>query len=386
MKIVHISISDPYVDGWGYQANLLPKYLQKRGVQNVVVASSTHFPAYLKQETIDSIRKNGCDYSIDGVEVKRIPTGRVSSSFIYPKGLMKILEEINPDAIFHHNFNCSSLPISAKYAKKHNIPMVVDNHADTINMTKHKLWQWFYYKLLIGGTCKIYKNQIFKAYGVTHARCDFIHYFYGLTKEKIDFLPIGADVDLADTLDTKSNLRLQYGFNETDFVVVSGGKMGLDKRTDHLIEAVEELSSDYPQLKLALFGAFEDKELEKQASKTTNVSLFGWLDRKKTLELLKMANVACWPYHHTTLIEDAVSVCTPIISRKTGTTEHLIEGNGAWVENGSKDEIKEVLIRILTQNKEKKIEMSRCCESIKKSISYRTVVQKVLDDLSHFRN
>lgn len=385
MKIVHVEISAPFIDNWGYQENLLPKYLQKIGIENYIIASANIFPAYLKQEVIDGIKAKGTDYIMDGIRVKRIHIKKISSSFLFTKGLMQALKEIKPDIIFHHNFNCTSMPISARYAKKHNIPMVCDNHADSINMSKNKLWVWFYYKFMIRMSIQLHKHQIFKAYGVTHSRCNFIHDYYGLSRDKIEFLPIGADVDLAETINSVSELRYKYGYQESDYVVVSGGKMGKEKGTDNLIYAIEELQSLYPQLKLVLFGKFEDDETLTQANNSGNVTLHGWCDRTKTLELLKMANVACWPIHHTTLIEDAVAVCTPVINRKTATSEHLIDGNGVWIKTGSKDEIKNALVQMLTQNGLEKQKMILSCEKMKQIISYDTISKRVLNDIAGFR-
>lgn len=385
MKIAHISVSAPFIDGWGYQENLLPKYLQKAGVQNFIVASSTSFPSYLKKEVIDEIKTKGNRYNLDGVEIRRIPTRKVSTSLFIPKGLKKELEDINPDVIFHHNFNNTSLSISALYAKKRGIPLIVDNHADYINMTKNKVWAWFYYKFLIGMTCKTHQDQIYKAYGVTHSRCKFIHEYYGLTEKKIDFLPIGADVDTADTISPIVELRQKYGVNNNSFVVVTGGKNGKDKGTDNLIKAIEELHSSHPQLKLILFGKFEDEETATLAKNSITTTIYGWCDRVKTLELLKIADVACWPIHHTTLIEDAVSVCTPLINKKTSTTEHLIDGNGIWIKQGTKEEIKDALAQLLSMTELQKKDLCLACEKMKRKISYYTVAKKILDDISQFK-
>lgn len=384
MKIVHVCISGPYIDNWGYQENLLPQYLQKVGVQNYIVASSNDFPNYLKREVAEEIKAKGNKYTLDGIVVCRIPTKKISTSFIYPRGLKEVLKEIQPDVIFHHNLNCTSMPIAARYAKKHGIPMVVDNHADTINMTKNKLWIWFYYKFLIGVSCKLYQKQIYKAYGVTHARCDFIHDYYGLTRKKIDFFPIGADIDVADTISPKAELREKYGFNDTDFVVVTGGKMGKGKGTDLLIYAAEALHKSYPRLKLVLFGLFENNNVKKQAEQSTVTTVHGWCDRTKTLELLKMADVACWPIHHTTLIEDAISVCTPIINRKTDTTEHLIDGNGVWLEKSTEEEIKDALLHLMDLNEQQKEELRLACKKKRENISYNTLAKKLLIDISKF--
>lgn len=381
MKIAHISISAPFIDSWGYQENLLTRYLQDEGVQNYIIASANDFPSYLKQEVIDEIKAKGTTYDLDGIVVRRIPTKKVSTSMAITHGLMDVLKEIQPDAIFHHNLNCTSMPVAARYARKHGIKMVVDNHADPINMTRNKLWAFIYYRILTGTSVKLHQKDIYKAYGVTHSRCDFIHDYYGLTRRKIDFLPIGADVKQADRIAAKEELRIKYCFGVNDFVVVSGGKMGKGKGTDHLIAAAEGLAKEYPLIRLVLFGRFEDAETEAQAKGSPVTQVHGWCDRQKTLELLKMADVACWPIHHTTLIEDAVSVCTPVINRKTGTTEHLIDGNGVWTQDGSVESLRKALLSMLNQTEQEREAMAEACMRKREEISYVTVANKLIKDI-----
>lgn len=386
MKIVHISISAPFVDSWGYQDNLLPKYLQQKGVDNYLIVSSNDLPSSLKPEEIEEIKSKGSRYSLNGFIVIRIRTKKISTSSAITIGLRKALEEIRPDVIFHHNINCTSMPISARYAKKHSIPMVCDNHVDPINVTTNKLWLWFYYKFLTQLSCKLHNKQIYKAYGVTHSRCEFIRDYFGIPQEKIDFLPIGADVDLAATIDPKDALRKKYGFNEQDFVIVSGGKMGAGKRTEQLIRAVDEIQTSIPNIKLVLFGRFDDVETAELADSSKSVTVQGWCDRTKTLELLKMADVACWPYHHTTLIEDAVSVSTPLICRKTGTTEHLICGNGLWIEHGTSDEIVSAIKLLYKLYVQQPNQLEEECALMKERLSYKAVAEKLLSDIAHFNH
>lgn len=379
MKIVHICISNPYIDGWGYQENLLPQYLQKKGVQNFVIASANNFPFYLSSREIRDIKTKGNDYFDGEIHIKRIKTKSFSTSFIVPFGLKEALEKICPDVVFHHNFNCTSFPIAAHYAKKKGIPLVLDNHADVINMSHNKLWVLVYYRLLIRLSCLLFQKEITKAYGVTHARCDFIKDYYGVPSKMIDFMPIGADVDLAEAISSKELLRLKYEFGREDFIIVSGGKMGIDKGTGRLIVAAENMQKSYPNVKLVLFGSITDSETQKQVDNSSVCHLFGWCDRIKTLELLKLADVACWPVHHTTLMEDAISVCTPIITRKTKTTEHLIDGNGVWLEDASAESIMSALQYLLEHDK--KQELKAACMKMEQAISYHTIAEKVLTDI-----
>lgn len=381
MKILHICISGQYIDGWGYQENLLPDYLNDFEAENIVIAPIDNFPCYVKPAEIAAIRAKGSDYYFDGVRVLRIKTIKITTSLLFTRGLKRLLEDIKPDAIFHHNFNCSSLVVAARYSKRHSIPLLVDNHADEINMTSNHLWAFVYYKCLIKSVCRLYRTTIFKAYGVTLSRCDFIKKYYGVPKSKIDFLPIGTDTKLAAQLPSVINIREEYGFTDKDRIIVSGGKMGIGKGTHYLIKAVDSLRSHFPSLKLVLFGKFEDDETETLAKNSPFVKVEGWCDREKTLKLLKMADVACWPVHHTTLVEDAIAVGTPLVLRKTGTTAHLINGNGVWIDTPDSASI-ETAISIIIEDAGSVIKDA--CLAMMNNLDYKTIAKKMVSDIYGF--
>lgn len=374
MKIVHVCIANPYVDNWGYQENLLPEYLHKAGTENHIITSNNALPTYLNAKEKEEIIAKGCKYIIGNTTIHKIKCKRISSTMFISNGLYDKLKELRPDVIIHHGIGPTTLPIVSRYAKKHKCVLFADNHADEINMNKNKLWILIYYKFLSRISCRIRRDTFKKFYGVTNSRCEFLNKYFGVPKDKIELLPIGADTDLAETLGPKDVLRDKYGFSQDEKIIVSGGKMGIHKGTVDLINAIGELSSE--KIRLILFGKFEDKETEKLATSKEYVTLCGWCDRLKTLELLKLADVACWPIHHTTLIEDCISVETPLIIRKTGTTEHLIDGNGCWLDTGCKEELTKTIKGLLG------IEQSSIaskCKYMREKLSYHKIAQSVVD-------
>lgn len=379
MKIVHICISAPYIDGWGYQANLLPDYLNHLGTENYVIASFNNFPSYLKKDEIKEIQGKGEMYKYNGTTIYRIKTHSVSSSFIIPRKLMKVLKSIKPDIIFHHNINSTSLPIAARYSKKFGCLLYVDNHADEINMSKNKLWVALYHKIIVRTSCRLYNKSITKYFGVTKSRCDFISKFYKVDDSKIELLPIGADTKFADTIESSKVLREKYGFSANDYIIVTGGKMGKYKGTDILIEAINKINTSKQNVKLILFGKYEDSYTQELAESMPFATQYGWCDRKKTLELLKLSDVACWPIHHTTLIEDAISVNTPLILRKTGTTEHLIDGNGVWINEPNEGKIISILESLINQDETEKTLMKNACEEMKNKLSYLNIASRIIN-------
>ena len=376
MKIVHICLSAPYVDGWGYQENLLPEYLHKLDTENHVITSNDNHPDYLNAKLKKEIIAKGDKYQYGNVTIHKIKCKKVSSSMFIPYGLENKLRELRPDVIFHHNVSITTLPIVSKYAKKHNCKLFVDNHADEINMSKNKLWILLYYKFLSRLACRIRKDTFTKFFGVTNSRCEFINKYFGVPTDNIELLPIGADTNMAETLSSKEELRKKYGFSQDEKIIITGGKMGVYKGTINLISAVEECGVQ--NLKLVLFGKFEDEQTLELAKSKSFITIYGWCDRTKTLELLKLADVACWPIHHTTLNEDAIAVDTPLIIRKTGTTRHLIDGNGIWLENGNKEELKNAIKSFYDKKEEIVSSILLSCKKMKEYISYNNIAKRVI--------
>jgi len=372
MKFVHIMISSPYIDGWGYQENVLPLY-QKKNNDEIVVIASDIFPKQYKLKRVPI----GCHLE-NGLRIIRIHSYRITNMLIISSSLLSILEKEKPNVIFHHNLNCTSLVTAVKYKKRHPECIIVcDNHSDFLNHSKNKLWQLFFYKICIGGSIQLCKKYINKFYGVTPLRCDYLHKMYHIPWDKIDFLPTGADVDEADSIVSQSELRVKYGFSKENFIIVSGGKMGRNKGTNILINTVAELNTIDHNYKLLLFGRFDDQETYTLAQSHDFIHVEGWCNRKKTLEILKLASVAIWPIHHTSLIEDCIAVKTPIIIRKTRTTEHLIEKNGVFVKNGNMQELYNAIIKV----KKSLSEIRIGCQNMREKISYDIIASKIRKDI-----
>ena len=341
MKVVHISMQG-FLDGWGYQENLLPEYMADAGHSVTVVSSAIHFPSYLKEEERTNIIAKGLKYSLGKVQVRRIKNYIVTTQYSFiVSGLYKVLKEERPDVIFHHDVNSSSMMVSWVYCLFHkNVKFFIDNHADEINQSPRKLWNLLVPKGLMRVCTKLIQRKVVKFYGVTPGRCDYLANIFGASKAKISLLPIGGDTKATDAIfASKLELKEKYRIPKESIVLISGGKMGVDKGTVSLIKAYIDLKEKYNNLVLLLFGQFTDSETEELAKNTKGVYQEGWCDRIKTLELLKLANVACWPIHHTTLIEDALASSIPLVLRKTYNTSHSIKGNGVFVENGNFEEL-----------------------------------------------
>lgn len=377
MKIAHIC-PVAYIDGWGYQDNLLPEYMSKAGHEVVVVSSANHFPSFLKEEEKQKIIEKGKEYFYGSIHVHRNQTCFSTSNYTFVwKGLIEVLKKEYPDVIYHHGINSSSMIICWWYVRKHqSCKFIIDNHVDYINESHKKIWTLFI-RGLMRLCVKLVQNKVTRFYGVTPGRCDYLADVYGALPSKIVLFPIGFDTDAINSIvEDKETLRKKYNVKSNTIIVLSGGKMGKDKGTLSLIRAVDTIYKNNIDVRLLLFGRFTDSQTEEMANANKNTIVQGWCDRKKTLELIKLSDIACWPIHHTTLIEDAVGTGIPIILRKTSNTSHLVDGNGVFVNHGNEEELCGALCHIIDNYCEFENNAKLLC----KRYSYKTLVEKFEKD------
>ncbi len=347
MKIVHITSN--YIEGWGYQENLLPLYQQRAGHDVVVISDNEHLRYAQNPILAEKIIKQGTEYVKDGIKIYKVKTYlNTSSTSFFCKGVYKILEKEQPEMVFHHDLNTSTLSAAAKYKKYHaGVRLYVDNHADWINESKNRLWHCFFYDTIIPLQVKRLGNKVDFYIGVSPLRCQYLHKVYKVPKEKVRFLPIGCDTFQAELVsESREELKHKYGMPKDAFVVVSGGKIDRTKGTLTLIEACEALVQKGEKIRLVLFGRIDD-EVKSIAQKHEWITQLGWCDRVTTMSLLKMADAACWPWLHTTLIEDSVAAASPLVVKMSDNVSHYArEEAGVFLECGDMKELKEAFMDV----------------------------------------
>lgn len=374
MKIVHITES--YIEGWGYQENLLPLYQKRAGHDVVVVSNNNHLVDIRNRpDLIKEIIERGNEYWHDGIKVYKIKTqfNFSSNTSLFCKGLYVILEKECPDMIFHHNVGIATLTVAAKYKKRHpSVKLYVDNHADWINESKNKIWHFLFYDIVVPLQIKRLGDTIDYYIGVSPLRCKYLNIVYRVPQHKIRFLPIGCDTEQANLVKKSyEELRMEYGMSSKAFVVVSGGKIDRTKGTLELIVACKELRNKGEKVQLVLFGKI-DEEVGMVAEQYGWIKCVGWCNRTETLSLLKMADVACWPWLHTTLIEDSVAIGTPLVVKLSDNVSHFARENvGVFLKNGDSTELASSLIEV----KNNTYKYRRNVWNARNKFSYSSLVQ-----------
>lgn len=380
MKIVHVC--QYYNDGYGYQENLLPKYQQDLGHDVIIITSDRN--SYFCKSKKPKVKGLGIFYD-NGLKILRMKIlFEIKGRFVFFKSLLNVLKKEKPDYIFHHGLSSPSIISCARYKKiNKEIFLAADNHADLINSARNIVSRLFYYNFLWK---KIILRKFIRYYdivfGVNPARCEFARKIYGVPREIVQLLPIGADEKNSRKIINQTKRSFERKTESDSLKLVTGGKWFFGKGLEQLLEAVYFT----PNVELTIFGSIDGKLYKKIESYITdNITILGWQDRESTLKLLAQADIAVWPKQHTTLIEDAISVCTPLLLRHNGSTSHFIRGNGLYLFSDTVEEIRQC-INLLVTSKDLLVHMKKHTMERLKYFSYYRIAEESVRIVNFFKN
>lgn len=332
MKIVHIAPNAPYNDYWGYQDNLLPKYHKRLGHEVTMITTNTMHKDgkivetdcadYVLEDGVRLIRLKRTQYP------HRILTGLNSRLSVYP-----YLCEIQPDFVFFHGLVSSTIYEVIKYKKKinPNCTIVQDNHVDYFNgsgskTVREKTKRAFYRRLH-----RKSRRFVERIYGVTPWRKQYAEDYFAVSPMKTDVLIMGADdekIDFSNMASIRASLREKHHVSESDFLIVTGGKIDADKNIDVLMRAC----AGYENIKLLVFGtpSPEMKDLFNQiAAGCDNILTIGWISAEQVYDYFMAADLVVFPGSHSVLWEQACACKVPCIFRYWEGMDHVNNGGNA---------------------------------------------------------
>ena len=267
----------------------------------------------------------------------------------FPK-LYDTLTNINPDILFVHS--CQFLDVDAiiKYKRKCKyVKIYVDNHADFSNSANSFFSYHILHKIIWKNRAKRLEPYTEKFYGVMPARMEFLKKMYNLADNKVELLVMGADDEkVAAALKPESRKRIReiYGIDESDFLIVTGGKIDNAKRqTLQLMEAVNQ----FGKAKLLVFGSVAD-ELKEDVNRlcSDSVQYIGWVDSSNTDQYFAAADLVAFPGRHSVFWEQVAGLGIPMLVKDWPGTHHIdVGGNVKFLKEDSVSEIHNMLNNII---------------------------------------
>lgn len=351
MKIVHICLGNFYVEGMGYQENIIPKMHVKDGHDVYVLTSDFAFNG--RGETI---KKEVHEYTNEfGVKVKVLNRckGFLGRYGKY-EGLFYELQSFKPNIVFVHCGNFIGLNDVIKYCKKTGCKMFIDQHSDYYNCPIDTIKKKIGFQYIFGHFMRKAVPYTTKFWGVTPWRCEFLRDVFKIPQEKIDLLIMGGDddkIDFEKAPEKRKEIRKQLNIAENDFVVTTGGKIDRTKNIHLLMQAVAELEG---KVKLIVFGSpnAEMQDEITELSRNENIRFLDWIPSDKVYDYFFASDLCVFPGTHSVLWEQACACGIPCVFKDWHGMHHIdIGGNCKFLTEDGKEEIKKIVLEIADDKK-----------------------------------
>jgi 1,2-diacylglycerol 3-alpha-glucosyltransferase len=320
MKIV--MLTEIYDERMQYQDNLFAKYYVKHGHDVTVIATTVdNTLEFLAGRERYDARKPRREYFDHGAKVVKLPlTYNLLQRLRRLSGVDEVLKAERPDLIFVHDVHMN-LGDAIRYRRRHpQCRVILDCHADMENSARNWVSRLILHTLTRKVVLDRYRAEIDQIYAVWPAVAEFLHQLYGVPREDMRLLRLGADIDLANEVRASSarrDIRAQLGIPDDARAVFSGGKISRAKKTHVLMGAVARLAADDVHLilvgDLSAAGAEYQSQLTQAAAENPRVHLTGWVDSHDVYRYMSASDLAVFPASQSVLWQQANAVGVPVI-------------------------------------------------------------------------
>lgn len=379
MKILHLCLSNFYIDGYNYQENVLPRINMLDGHEVKIIASTE---TYIDNYTLGYIEPN--EYiNEDGIQVKRIPYKKIINTLFTTKirkykNLYDEIELFQPDIIMSHDLAFLSVLDVVRYVENHkNVKFYADTHTNADNsgtnwISLNILHRWFYKKLI-----KKAEPLLDAYFYIGKGEKDFSIKNYKMNPEKMEFLPLGGVIFEDDVYNRKrQNYREKLGIKNDEILLLHTGKLTELKRTEELIRAF----SAVPELnaKLAIIGSISEERKEKilaLVDTDSRITYLGWKQSTELIDYLCACDLYCQPGSGSATFQNAICCNCPVLSYIHESYKDYDYGNIIWID--TEKDIENAL-RKIEEGSINLSEMSKNSEiCAKELLDYRALARKI---------
>lgn len=352
MKIVHLCLSNFFIDNYSYQENMLTKYHVKMGHEVTVIASAFSFDEYGKGcfLPVPSERIDDNGYKVIRLAYKEpLKLNRTLRRY---KNFYDTLAAEQPDVIFTHGVAMAEVNTLVRYIRENpHVKLYGDHHGDYINSATNFWSKHVLHKIIWRHYVKKLEPYLTKCYGVTPMRCRFLKEMYHLNPHIIEFLPMGVDDEAIpeNRGEVRNSIRKELGVPEDAFLIMTGGKIDQRKNTHILLEAIKRI--DNPNLHLVICGVLAPEMEYLKEQFDSRIHYLGWCNAQRVMDCMVASDLACFPGTHSTLWEQAVGVGLPAILKHWNEMTHMnVNDNCIFVKGEDVDELQSVIEKMIDKD------------------------------------
>ena len=337
MRILHMALSNFYIEGYNYQENILPRIHAQKGHQVLMIASCVSFGKDGKACLVQP-----CKYhSQDGFDVIRLPYRKPFSRTVlrrvrtYP-GVYKLVEAFHPDIIYFHGCSGWEIRTVARYKKAYpQVKLFADSHADLNNSAQKGLSRYIQHQLYYRSVLRTALPQIEKILCPSLECMDFCKELYHVPEEMLEFYPLGGTiVPPAQREEVRKRIREKEGIGEECIVFTHSGKIDVKKRTAELIHAFEAVPQQ--NFRLLIIGVLMDdvkEELTRLMEKDNRILYLGWEKSEELIQYLCASDVYVQPGGQSATMQNAMCSGCAVMLYPHKSHQPYVSGNGYFIRN-----------------------------------------------------
>ena len=275
-----------------------------------------------------------------------------------PLSLIRYMKKtINDFDIIHiHEHRHSLAIITHHYAKKNNIPYVLQAHGSVMPFFQKEKMKEVFDKIwgfnILHDACKVFalseveKEQYIKM---------------GVGKDKIEIVPLGINLQEFNNLPEKGNFKRKYNIKDDEKLLLFLGRIHKIKGLDLLIESFNLIEND--NVKLAIVGGdygYKDEvqNLIDKYGLNDKIIFPGVLTGRNKIEALTDCDIFIMPSRYesfTTSGLEAMASYKPLILTKNNHIHTWVDNNVGLCCEFDKNELSECIEKLLNNNE-------LCCE------------------------
>lgn len=334
MRILHLCLSNFYVDSYSYQENELVRQNVLDGHSVEIIASTETIDAQGEVCYTEPRRYMGGDGAmVERVRYRRwLPHAVMRKLRMHP-GIFARIEAFKPNVILFHSACGWELFAAARYVRQHRqVKFYVDSHEDFVNSARGFVSKWILHFLYYRTILRLCLAQVDQILPVNMGAFEFMRDFYGVPGELIELYPLGSQIDDDKhyaALRSKTRADLKIG--EDQLLIVQSGKIDSSKKLVEALEAFAEI--DDPALVFAISGLLKPdirSEVQQRLAKDPRVRFLGWNSPDELRALLSAADIYCQPGTQSATMQMSLACRCAVIIDDVSSHKPYFDDNG-WL-------------------------------------------------------
>jgi glycosyltransferase involved in cell wall biosynthesis len=347
----------------------LSKHLAERGHEVTII-------------TTDFELDNEYIRSLDGVRV--VPfhcIANVGLMLISPKMKGWLKKEIRDFDIVHmHNFRNYQNIVAHHYAKKYDIPYVLQAHGSVLPFFQKqrlkKIFDIFFGYRILKDASKVLAYQQIEATQYQDM---------GVNRDKIEILTSGIDLLKTEDMPKKGEFKKKYSIKDNEKIILFLGRIHKIKGVDILVEAFADLTKNLEGARLVIAGPdggylSNVNNLVESLGLESKILIPGFISANDKIAAYVDADVYVLPSMYdifpTTVLE-AYSFGTPVITTDQTGIRDLVNDNAGYVVPFDKNQLSNALLKILTDDGLRCSFGKRGEKLVRERYSWETVIKQL---------